>query len=47
LAQHPQAQVAAIADLDEARLAAVGEEFDIAQRFASPKDMLAAQRSMW
>ncbi len=39
--EHPLAQVVAIADLDEVRLAAVGEEFAIAQRYAAPKDMLA------
>ncbi len=39
--EHPQAHIVAIADLDPARLAAVGEEFAIAQRYASPEDMLA------
>lgn len=38
---HPDAEVVAIADPDEKRLQAVGDEFKVAQRYADPLEMLA------
>jgi predicted dehydrogenase len=38
--EHAGVEVVAIADLDEARLAKVGDEFGIPQRYTSPEEML-------
>ncbi len=40
--QHPDAEVVAIADVDAARLVAVGDKFGIAQRHTSAQALLAA-----
>jgi predicted dehydrogenase len=39
---HPNAEVVAIADLDEARLAEIGDQYAIARRYASGEEMIAA-----
>jgi predicted dehydrogenase len=39
-AGHPKAEVVAIADLDETRLSAIGEEFGVAKRYPDPLAML-------
>lgn len=38
---HPAAQVCAIADIDEARLAEIGEQYGVPGRYTSAEDMLA------
>lgn len=40
---HPEAEVVGIADLDEARLAEIGDQYGVANRYATLGDMLAAQ----
>ncbi len=40
---HPDVEVAAICDLDAERLARVGDEFSIASRYASAREMLARE----
>jgi predicted dehydrogenase len=40
---HPEAEVVSIADLDEARLQEIGDQYGIANRYATLTDMLAAQ----
>ncbi len=42
--QHPDVEVAAIADTDESRLDAVGEEFDIAVCYTDPLAMLKTEK---
>lgn len=41
---HPGAEVAAIADLDERRLAKVGDEFQVSKRYTSAREMLASEK---
>jgi predicted dehydrogenase len=38
---HPAAEVVAIADLDEARLAEIGDQFSVGQRYTSGEQMIA------
>jgi predicted dehydrogenase len=40
---HPQARVVAIADLDEDRLRQIGDQYDVAARYASAEEMLAQE----
>ena len=40
---HPEAEVVGIADLDEARLQEIGDQYGVANRYATLADMLAAQ----
>ena len=42
LREHPEAEIAALVDLDPRRLAAAGEAFGVDTRFASVDDLLAA-----
>lgn len=41
---HPSAEVAAVADLDEARLHTVADEYGVPARYQSPEEMLAKER---
>jgi len=41
---HPAAQVAAIADVDEARLSEIGDRFNVPGRYTSAEDMLAKEK---
>ncbi len=43
-AGHPQVELAAIADVDEQRLAKIGDEFKIAKRYPVAEEMLAAEK---